>query len=148
MKIRAPRDFLSGAFFLVIGSAFAIIAGRYPIGSAVDMGPGYIPNLLGWFLAFLGVILLGRSLFLGGPELSSINWRGLIVITLSIVVFGLSYSWLGLVAAIAVAVVLACLASPESALIESIVTAVLLSLLTTFLFVHVLKLPLHVWPMW
>ena len=146
MKVRAPRDFLSGAIFVAIGSAFALVAGRYPIGSAVEMGPGYVPSLLGWILALLGLILLARSLVIKGPSLSSVDLRSLCVVTLSIVLFGLTYGKFGLVAAIIVMVLVACLASSESKLIESVVAAVLLSLLTTFLFVYFLKLPLRVWP--
>ena len=49
------HDLLAGGTFVVIGLAFAVPAGRYELGSALQMGPGYYPLVLGGLLVVLGV---------------------------------------------------------------------------------------------
>jgi Tripartite tricarboxylate transporter TctB family len=52
---RDPRsDLLAGGIFMAIGLAFAVTSGRYDIGSALQMGPGYYPLVLGVLLVGLG----------------------------------------------------------------------------------------------
>ena len=54
--IRAPKDFWTGVMFIAI-AAVALYAGRgYSLGTAVRMGPGYFPMLLGSLLALIGLI--------------------------------------------------------------------------------------------
>jgi hypothetical protein len=49
------HDLLAGGTFVVIGLAFAVPSGRYELGSALQMGPGYYPLVLGGLLVVLGV---------------------------------------------------------------------------------------------
>jgi hypothetical protein len=44
------HDLLAGGTFVVIGLAFAVPSGRYELGSALQMGPGYYPLVLGGLL--------------------------------------------------------------------------------------------------
>ena len=50
----AVPDLLAGGTFIALGLAFAIGGARYDIGSALRMGPGYVPVALGGMLAVLG----------------------------------------------------------------------------------------------
>ncbi len=56
------RDFAAGLFFLLLGLAVAGTASRYPIGTAMRMGPGYFPMLLGAILALLGLGIAIKAL--------------------------------------------------------------------------------------
>ncbi len=52
------RDFVAGALMLAIGLFVAIYASsQYQVGTAARMGPGYFPSMLGWVLAFLGLVV-------------------------------------------------------------------------------------------
>ena len=51
--------------FVLLGLAFAIGGARYDVGSALRMGPGYVPLLLGGVLAVLGLVIVAQA-FLGG----------------------------------------------------------------------------------
>jgi hypothetical protein len=59
----AHRDsLLAGGVFVVVGVAFAVAATRYELGSALRMGPGYLPLVLGAVLTGLGLIIVGQGL--------------------------------------------------------------------------------------
>jgi hypothetical protein len=49
------HDLVAGGVFVVFGLAFAIGARGYELGTALDMGPGYYPLVLGGLLVILGV---------------------------------------------------------------------------------------------
>lgn len=58
----AHRDsLLAGGVFVVVGIAFAVAATRYELGSALRMGPGYLPLVLGAVLTGLGLIIVGQG---------------------------------------------------------------------------------------
>jgi Tripartite tricarboxylate transporter TctB family len=59
----AHRDsLLAGGVFVVVGVAFAVAATRYELGSALRMGAGYLPLVLGAVLTGLGLIIVGQGL--------------------------------------------------------------------------------------
>ena len=68
ISIRSPRDFCAGLIFLFFGALAAYIARDYPMGSAVRMGPGYFPYLLGILLALLGMVICIKSLMIHGER--------------------------------------------------------------------------------
>ena len=54
-------NLLAGGVFVVVGVAFAVAATRYELGSALRMGPGYVPLVLGALLAGLGLVVIGQG---------------------------------------------------------------------------------------
>ncbi len=61
---RDPRpDLLAGGTFVTVGLAFAVASSRYELGSALKMGPGYYPLVLGGLLVALGVGVAVEGLF-------------------------------------------------------------------------------------
>ena len=77
MFIRAPKDFWAGLMFLAFAALAIVTASGYSMGRGGRMGPGYFPTLLGWALAFLGVILVVRSLAFRGEAVERIQPRPL-----------------------------------------------------------------------
>jgi hypothetical protein len=86
----ARRDLLAGGTFVAIGLAFAAAASRYQLGSALQMGPGYYPLVLGGLLVVLGIAVavegmlrrrlrnagksdVGRSVVAEGPGAEAID---------------------------------------------------------------------------
>ena len=55
-------DLLAGGVFVALGVAFAVGATRYDLGSALNMGPGYVPLALGLVLAVLGLVIGAQGL--------------------------------------------------------------------------------------
>lgn len=60
--IKNLQDFLAGLLFLALGIGFGWAASRHALGSAANMGPGYVPLLLGLLLGLLGVLILFKAL--------------------------------------------------------------------------------------
>jgi hypothetical protein len=61
---RDPRpDLLAGGTFVTVGLAFVVASSRYELGSALKMGPGYYPLVLGGLLVALGVGVAVEGLF-------------------------------------------------------------------------------------
>ena len=91
MKIKSQRDFFSGLLFIGVGAAFAWAATAYPLGSAVQMGPGYFPLLLGVLLAALGAFIAFGALVVeteDGEPVGRWPWRPLVAVTAAAVAFG------------------------------------------------------------
>ena len=63
MHIKSPKDFWAGLMFIGCGLfAVAWSLAHYQMGSAVRMGPGYFPVVLGGLLAVLGAAVFAESL--------------------------------------------------------------------------------------
>ena len=117
MRVRAPKDFWSGLMFIGFAGVALVAARDYSLGSAVRMGPGYFPLLLGLVLACIGVMLFGALL-----------------------------EWLGLVVVLVAAVVVSALASRQSRPVEVAALATALAVFSVAVFVYGLRLPLPLWP--
>jgi hypothetical protein len=104
MRLRSQRDFFAGLIFLAFGAIAAIVARNYPIGSAVRMGPGYFPFVLGCILALLGLAIIARGLLREGPAPERAYWRPLALILGAIGVFAFSVESLGIALATALLV--------------------------------------------
>lgn len=79
--IKNLQDFLAGLLFLTLGVGFGWAASRHPLGSAADMGPGYVPLLFGLLLALIGLLILFKALTfeaLGGGRVRHWGWRPLL----------------------------------------------------------------------
>lgn len=157
MQIQSQKDFFSGLMFMVVGSAFAWGAGSYTIGSGARMGPGYFPLVLGVLLAILGAAITIKALVVpteDGEPIGAFAWRPLIFIILANLLFGAMIGGLpsihlppmGLIAGIYVLTIVASMAGDTFSLKEALILGTLLSVLSYFAFVVLLKLQFPVWP--
>jgi len=146
IRIRSSRDFYSGVIFVSFGLVAFLMARGYPLGSAVRMGPGYFPTVLGILLAGLGLVIVSRSLVLEGPGVTGFALRPLILVLAAVLAFGLLLEPAGLVVATVALVVIGCLAGAEFRWRDVAILCVILIALALGLFVYGLGLPLKVWP--
>ena len=98
----------------------------YPMGSAVRMGPGYFPLVLGVLLALLGLAACIRGLGIKGEQFESVRFRPLLLILGSVGVFATAIEHAGIIASTILTVVGAAAASPESRPREVIVLVIIL----------------------
>jgi hypothetical protein len=147
MQIRNQPDFLSGLLFLIVGTAAALYASRYELGTAYQMGPGFFPVILGSLLAALGLIILVRSLLPNQEEekVEPISFRPLLWILGSVILFGALLLNVGIVLATAILVIVSSLASREFNLRYVIPTAVVLAAGCYLIFIYGLGLPIPTW---
>jgi putative tricarboxylic transport membrane protein len=132
--------------FLGFAATALLTARGYALGSAGRMGPGYFPTMLGLVLALVGAILVGRSFAISGEQVARIHPLPLAMIAGGVVLFGLLIEPLGLVIAVAVVTLMACLASRQRRLLEIVALCVAMAVFSVGLFVLALRLPLQVWP--
>ena len=55
---RNNRDFWAGVVYITLGVVGMWIARDYPFGSALRMGPGYFPTVLGGIMIVFGIMVL------------------------------------------------------------------------------------------
>ena len=146
MKIKSPKDFWAGLMFIAFGLFFMIGARNYQLGSAARMGPAYFPTMLGGLMAVIGGIVFSRSLVVKGGKVPAIPLRLLLIITLSIIVFGYLLKPIGLVLARVFLVVVSAFAGQEFKLKEVLLLSAVLVILSVLIFVKGLGLPFPLWP--
>lgn len=144
--IKNPKDFWAGVLYIVFGVGAIAIAYDYPVGSAGRMGPGYFPRGLGIILIVLGLILGFRALKLRGAPLSFPSFKAILIVTGSVVLFGLAAPKLGLMAATVILVIASSTASEEFTWKAAILSSIFLAIFTLAAFAYGLKLQLPIWP--
>jgi Tripartite tricarboxylate transporter TctB family len=149
MKIKSERDFWSGLMFLVVGIGFAWGATFYSFGSSARPGPGYFPFGLGVLLAVLGAIVLFKALTIeteDGEKVGHLAWKPLLIILLSVGVFGAIIPRLGLLISLPVLVLISSWASDEFSWRVTIINAAVLTVSSWLIFVKGLSLTIPVLP--
>jgi|SRR5215204_637302 hypothetical protein len=146
MRIRSPKDFWAGLFFIAVALGFILLARHYGTGNMHRMGPGLFPILVSTLLALLGLIIAVRSFAIDGPPVPRFHARPIIISLAAIALFGVALAHLGLMAAVAVLVLVGALASRESRPLETIGLVVVLIAFSSVVFVWLLGLPIPLWP--
>jgi hypothetical protein len=111
--IRSPRDFWAGVLYIAFGGAAVLMARDYGMGSGARMGPAYFPTVLGSLLFLIGAASIARSFVVRGEPVGAIAWKGLILVTAGTVLFGALLRPAGMIAAIAVLVLVSAAASAK-----------------------------------
>lgn len=149
MRVKSQRDFWSGLMFLGVGIAFAWGATWYSFGSSARPGPGYFPFGLGVIMALLGAAILFESLTIeteDGEPVGMIPWKPLIVIIVSVVIFGAMLPRLGMLISLPVLVLGSSWASDEFSWKATVISAVVLTAGSWLVFVKGLNLTILVLP--
>jgi hypothetical protein len=146
MRIRSPKDFWAGLIFVAIGGGFILLAQQYRLGDLHRMGPAMFPTLVGALLVALGAVIALRSLVLEGEPVPRLYARPIGISLVAIVLFGIALQWLGLVAAVAVLVLVGGFAAREVRPLENLALAAAMVVFSVAVFVWLLGLPLPLWP--
>ncbi len=136
------KDFWSGLMLIAIGGGAVFIARNYQFGSSLRMGPGYFPIILGGALVMFGVYFVIQGLRAGAEKLEG-SWslRALIILPLSLVLFGLLIDRAGFIPAMLALIIGSATASTQFKLVEVLVFAVFMTAMCVVVFVWALGLP-------
>ena len=112
------------------------------------MGSGYFPFWLGVLLALIGVIVLFKSLSANNEEheLGKWDWKTVMWVTGSVLLFAVILQYVGLILSIIVLVFISALASHEFNWKQTIVSAAIVLGICYGAFIWGLKLQFPVWP--
>jgi hypothetical protein len=136
------KDFLAGAIYLLLGAVTIYLGIGYGIGIAGRMGPGYFPMIIGSGLILVGAISIVRTIFMDRSQADGLGLRPLLVITLSLVLFGYFLHRLGLVISLGILLGVAAFAAHQSRFsVIGVVAAVGLIAACAIVFVRGLGLP-------
>jgi len=138
---RYNRDFFAGLLYIGLGALAMWIARDYPFGSALRMGPGYFPSVLGGMMIAFGVavVLMGVK----NNEKIKGGWsiRALIVLPLAAVIFGYVMEHVGFIPALALLIPIAAASGNEFKWKEIIPLTIGLVVLSLAIFIWGLGLP-------
>lgn len=147
MKIGNQKDFFSGVMFLAFGLAFAVGAQNYDLGSAQEMGPAYLPTVLGGLLALMGFGIAIKGLRSQVPgDVARFHWRPLILFLGAVLLFAFLLQPLGLVLSLVLMMFVGALGGPDFKVKEVILLAVVMLALVLVVFIWGLDLPAPLWP--
>ncbi len=146
MRIRSPKDFWAGLFFIAVALGFIGLSRQYGTGNMHRMGPGLFPTLVSVLLASLGLIISARAFVVDGPPVPRFHARPIIVSLAAIALFGMALAQFGLIAAVAALVLAGAVASRESRPLETLGLVIALIAFSALVFVWLLGLPIRLWP--
>jgi hypothetical protein len=141
MTLRLSKDVWAGAMLIGIGTAAMVIARSYPFGTALRMGPGYFPIVLGAVLTTFGLFILAPGLRRVERMTGSFSLRALVILPLSLVLFGVLMEHGGFVPAMIVLILGSASASGEFRFVEALLFSLALTAVSVVVFVWGLGLP-------
>jgi Tripartite tricarboxylate transporter TctB family len=100
LEWRTNKDLWAAIMYISTGALGMWIARDYPFGSALRMGPGYFPTVLGGLMVAMGLYVLALGLRKHHEKIVG-NWsiRALIILPISMVVFGILMEHAGFIPA-------------------------------------------------
>lgn len=142
------KDFWTGVIYIFIGAAALIISRDYPMGTAMKMGPAYFPAILSVLLMIIGIISIVRSFLKSGTPIGVVAWRGLVLVVVSILLFGMIVRGAGLIIALPLLVIVSASASVRFSWKYSLAEAALLTIFCILVFLKGLGVPLPILGSW
>jgi putative tricarboxylic transport membrane protein len=138
---RYNRDFFAGIFYILLGAVAMWIARDYPFGSALRMGPGYFPSVLGGMMIAFGVAVMAMGIKNNEKIKPGFSFRALIVLPLATVVFGVTMEHAGFIPALVLLIPCAAAAGKDFNWLEVLLLTLGLTLLSLAVFIWGLGLP-------
>lgn len=141
------RDIIGGGLFTLIGLGAYLIALGYNPGTALNMGPGYLPRAVAAAMVVLGLVqIIGALRNKGQRDLvEGFNWRALILILGAIITFALLVKPAGIIPAVSLMIVIAWFADPARKTRHLPALLVIGNLLPILIFNLLLKMNLKLW---
>jgi hypothetical protein len=147
MRSRGNLPELGFGLFLVALASFGFYATRaLNVGTAAEMGPGYVPRALAWIILLSGIGYVAKGLFSRFVPVGEVPWRPLVAILAAVAVFALCLQSVGLIAAVVASIVVAGAAQRPMQLHVLVPFGAIVAGFSALLFVGGLGLPFKLWP--
>ena len=146
LRWRINQDVAAGLMFWALGALGLYIARDYAAGTALRMGPGYMPRLLCWALIVFGAAIAVRGVVTGGERLTRWALRPLVFVLAALIAFGLLIEDAGLLVTAFVAAAIGALGARDFRPVDTAAVIACLAFAVVALFIYALGLPMHPWP--
>jgi hypothetical protein len=141
LELHNNKDFWAGIMLIFIGAGAVYFARGYRFGSALKMGPGFFPTILGVIVILFGVVIMATGLVSKEKIKESLSIRAFILLPLSLLIFGILMNFAGFVPAVAVLVLCSAAGGKEFKLREVLLMSIGLIALSVAVFIWGLGLP-------
>jgi len=128
------KDFLSGLMFIAFGLAALYFGRKLAMGTAVRMGPGYVPHMLAYIMLGLGFLITVVAMVTTSEPAEAPKWRPITLVTIGIVVFALLFERAGLFPALVALILIASAGGDEFKLTEVLGNMAVLTVLCIIVF--------------
>lgn len=147
MTTRGNRqDIIGGLLFFGFGVAGVLYSLRYELGTAQEMGPGYMPVGVFGIMTAIGVAIAANGVISQREKADPFQLRPALMVLLATSAFAVLIRTGGFFIATLALVVVASLAEQDNKLRQSIVSGLLLAFFGTLIFSVGLGIPLPAWP--
>lgn len=134
LAVKKPKDLILGVLFLAISLLVVSVASGYELGTSRQLGPGYLPMILGACLAVIALVLIFGSFHGEAVATESFAVRPAVFVLGAALMFGVLIRPLGLPLTVFLLVFPAALADGRRRLMPLLTLALVLSVGTTLLF--------------
>ena len=146
--IRSSKDFWTGLIYIFFGGTAILIARDYGMGTGLKMGPAYFPTILGGVLSAIGAIAVIRSFIVPGTPIGAFAFKGLALVSVSVLMFGFIVRGAGLAFALPLLVIISAGASARFRWRPTLLIAAGLTIFCILVFVKGLGIPLPILGPW
>lgn len=145
-RIRSPNDVLYGLSLVGVAALGFWLTADLRQGTALRMGPGYVPRLTCWVLIAIGAVIAVRGLLLSGDRLEAWALRPLIAVLAAVAFFLFAVEHLGLPITIVSVVLIASAGDTDTRWTQAAVLGLVLAAFCSLVFVMALGLPISLVP--
>ena len=147
MRLKIRQQLASGLFFIGFGALALWIGSDMAIGTAADMGVGYVPRLLAFGCIAVGLFQLGSGTVRSWGDIVAIEARPLTFVVALILLFTLVLPLAGLPLTVFLLVMAAALSGEAFRWTTILLTALLVAVGAALLFGVLLRLQIPIWPL-
>jgi hypothetical protein len=140
------RDIAAGIFILAIGIAVGIAALELNYGTPQRMGSGFLPIWLGILMGIVGLLIILSGLRSGEAFPEFPTFRPLAALIVGFAAFAFLVGPAGLIIAAFAGVMITSFGTKQTHILQTLVFAAALALLSALLFVALLEVPINIWP--
>jgi hypothetical protein len=126
---------LSGLLFISFGLAALYFGRHLAMGTAVRMGPGFVPHMLAYIMIGLGLIVSVVAAVTNNSEMTELpRWKPITLVTIGIFVFAALFERTGMFPALVALILIASAGGDEFKLTEVLGNIVVLTILCILVF--------------
>jgi hypothetical protein len=140
------QDFLFGMFLVMVALAATAATWKLRIGTAANMGPGYMPRAICVGILAFGLYFIVAGMLRPFQAIEPVQPRAVFGIVAAVAAFALLAADGGLALASLATVVVAGFASKETRFFETLLFGAAMAVGAVLLFVKALNLPVSAWP--